>query len=105
MRASRCGRSGVGGDFHGRRIARHDAATGNIHFYFSDHLGTHSLVTDANGDMPPQGESDFYPYGGEIPVTTGDLNHYKFTAKERDAETCTTTCLDYFGARHYAASV
>jgi hypothetical protein len=44
-------------------------------------LGTHSLITDASGDMPPQEESDFYPYGGEIPITSGDTNHYKFTGK------------------------
>ncbi|MGH9514841.1 MAG: RHS repeat-associated core domain-containing protein [Terriglobales bacterium] len=55
--------------------------------------------------MPPQEESDYYPYGGEIPVSGSDSNHYKFTGKERDAETCTTTCVDYFGARHYASSI
>lgn len=30
---------------------------------------------------------------------------YKFTGKERDAETCNPPCLDYFGARHYGSSL
>lgn len=87
--------------FNGQRIARRDASTKAVHYYFSDHLGTHSLITDANGDMSPQSESDFYPYGGEIPITTGDPNHYKFTGKERDPE----SGLDYFGARFNASSL
>ena len=88
--------------FNHQRVARR-GPTGDVHYYFSDHLGSHSVVTDANGTMPPQAESDYYPYGGEIPITTGDSNHYKFTAKERDSETCSTTCLDNFGARHNAS--
>jgi hypothetical protein len=60
--------------FGGERLARRDASTKAVHFYFSDTLGTHSLITDSNGDMPPQEESDYYPYGGEIPITTGDSN-------------------------------
>jgi len=87
--------------FNGQRIARRDASTKAVHYYFSDHLGTHSLVTDANGTMPPQEESDFYPYGGEIPITTGDTNHYKFTGKERDSE----SGLDNFGKRYNASSL
>ena len=87
--------------FNGQRIARRDVSTGAVHYYFSDHLGTHSLVTDINGTMPPQEESDFYPYGGEIPVSGSDPNHYKFTGKERDTE----SGLDEFGARYYSSSM
>jgi RHS repeat-associated protein len=43
-------------------------------------------------------ESDFYPWGGELQFANNDSNHYKFTGKERDAE----TGLDYFGARYYS---
>jgi RHS repeat-associated protein len=86
--------------FNGQRVARRDSS-GAVHYYFSDHLGTHSLITDANGTMPPQEESDFYPYGGEIPVSGSDPNHYKFTGKERDYE----SSLDYFGARHYTSAM
>jgi RHS repeat-associated protein len=87
--------------FKGKRIARRDASTHAVHYYFSDYLGTHSLITDANGTMPPQEESDFYPYGGEILVSGSDPNHYKFTGKERDAE----SGLDNFGARFDASSL
>ena len=87
--------------FNGQRIARRDVSTGAVHYYFSDHLGTHSLVTDVNGTMPPQEESDFYPYGGEIPVSGSDPNHYKFTGKERDSE----SGLDNFGARYDASTL
>ena len=58
-------------------------------------------MTDVNGTMPPQEESDFYPFGGEIPVSGSDTNHYKFTGKERDAE----SGLDEFGARYYASGL
>jgi RHS repeat-associated protein len=94
--------------FNGRRVARRDTSgtTFSIHSYFSDHLGTHSIVTDANGTMPPQYESDYFPYGGEIPITNGDTNHFKFIGKERDSETCgpNSTCLDYFVARDFGSA-
>jgi RHS repeat-associated protein len=86
--------------FNGTRMARREPGTSpTFHFYFSDHLGTHSIVTNANGTMPPQEESDYYPYGREIPVSGADSNHYKFTGKERDSE----SGLDEFGARYYAS--
>jgi RHS repeat-associated protein len=51
--------------------------------------------------MPPLEESDYYPYGGEIAVSGSDSNRYKFTGKERDAE----SGLDYFGARYNASTL
>ncbi|MGA8274002.1 MAG: RHS repeat-associated core domain-containing protein [Candidatus Sulfotelmatobacter sp.] len=45
--------------------------------------------------------SDYYPYGGEISITYGDLNRYKFTGKERDTE----SGLDNFGARFYGSNI
>ncbi len=86
--------------FNGARIARVDRPTGTVHYYFSDHLGSASVITDALGNITRQ---DFYfPYGGELPTTTGsDSNHYKFTGKERDTE----SGLDNFGARYNASSM
>jgi RHS repeat-associated protein len=84
--------------FNGQRIARSDAAVG-VRYYFSDHLGSTSIITDGNGNV--QEESYYYPYGGEMPVITGDTNHYKFTGKERDTETNN----DYFGARYHGSSM
>jgi RHS repeat-associated protein len=85
--------------FNGRRIARRDISTGAVNYYFSDHLGSASVITDANGTI--QEESDYYPFGGELVVTGSDANHYKFTGKERDAE----SGLDYFGLRYDSSSL
>jgi RHS repeat-associated protein len=55
------------------------------------------MVVSAAGTI--ESESDYYPWGGELQLTANDPNnHYKFTGKERDAE----TNLDYFGARYYS---
>src|SRR5437660_2088391 len=82
--------------FDGERIARKDFPGNAVSYYFSDHLKTASVITDAVGTT--KSESDNYPWGGELQFLNGDSNHYKFTGKERDAE----TGLDYFGARHYS---
>jgi RHS repeat-associated protein len=81
--------------FGGERVARRDINSG-VFYYFSDHLKTASVETDASGNI--KDESDFYPWGGELQFTNSNDNHYKFTGKERDAE----TGLDYFGARYYS---
>lgn len=83
--------------FDGERVARKDfsGSTTSVAYYFSDHLKTTDIVTDAQGNI--KNESDFYPWGGELQFLANDSNHYKFTGKERDAE----TGLDYFGARYY----
>lgn len=83
--------------FGGQRIARRDSSN-NVNYYFSDHLGSAHVVTNAAGTVLD--DSDFYPFGGERPVTSSSGNHYKFTAKERDSE----SGLDNFGARYNASS-
>src|SRR5882724_4239500 len=80
--------------FDGERVAR--KSTNGVFYYFSDHLKTASVITDASGNI--KSESDFYPWGGELQFVNNDSNHYKFTGKERDSE----TQLDYFGARYYS---
>ncbi len=83
--------------FGGERVARRDLGTpASVVYYFSDHLKTASVITDATGNI--KAESDYYPWGGELQFINNDSNHYKFTGKERDAE----TQLDYFGARYYS---
>jgi RHS repeat-associated protein len=81
--------------FNGERVARREYPAGNAFYYFSDHLKTASVITDASGTITA--ESDYYPWGGELQFLANDSNHYKFTGKERDSE----TGLDYFGARYY----
>jgi RHS repeat-associated protein len=85
--------------FGNQRIARRDIITGVDHYYFSNHLGSTNVITDATGNVTEQ--SDYYPYGGEIIVSGSDTNHFKFTGKERDIE----SGLDDFGARHYSSTV
>jgi RHS repeat-associated protein len=82
--------------FDGERVARRDFPSGTVAYYFSDHLKTASVVTDASGTILD--ESDYYPWGGELQFINNLDNHYKFTGKERDTE----TGLDYFGARYYS---
>src|SRR5205807_8605736 len=85
--------------FDGERIARKDFPGNAVSYYFSDHLKTASVITDAVGTT--KSESDNYPWGGELQFLNGDSNHYKFTGKERDSE----TGLDYFGARYLSNSM
>lgn len=86
--------------FSGRRLARRDGTSNTVHYYFSDHLGSASIITSATGTI--QKSSVYYPYGGEIAVTGPSFaNNYKFTGKERDAE----SGLDNFGARYYGSSL
>ena len=71
-----------------------------VHYYFSDHLGSASVISNATG-ATIEDEADYYPYGGERAITTTDPNNYKFTGKERDSE----SGLDFFGARYYASTM
>jgi RHS repeat-associated protein len=82
--------------FSGERVARKDFPGLTVSYYFSDHLKTASVITDATGNI--KSESDYYPWGGELQFVNNDSNHYKFTGKERDSE----TGLDHFGARYYS---
>jgi len=85
--------------FGGKRVARRDA-NGSVYYFLSDHLGSSNVVTSATAQI--LNESDFYPFGGELVITQNLSNqHYKFTGKERDAETDN----DYFGARYDRTSV
>ena len=65
-------------------------------YYHGDHLGSSRMMTGYNGY--PVWQATYLPFGQEWnPQAT--VNHYKFTGKERDAE----SGLDYFGARYYAS--
>jgi RHS repeat-associated protein len=81
--------------FAGKRTARRKSPSGEIHYYFADHLGSSRVVTSAAGAILD--DSDFYPFGGERVITASTDNPYLFTGKERDPE----SGLDFFGARYY----
>lgn len=86
--------------FGSARVARVDA-NNPTHpvYYLSDQLGsTTVLSSDAGVNL---GEEMYLPFGGERWSSISDSNHYKFTGKQRDAE----TGLDYFGARYYSSNM
>ena len=83
--------------FNGKRIARRDYQN-NVYYYLADHLGTTRIQFRA-GQTTPCYDADFYPFGGERIVTNTCDSAYKFTGKERDAE----SGLDDFGARHFGS--
>jgi len=88
--------------FNGKRVARLDGA-GAVHYYFSDHLGTHGVVENATATTCEQ-DIDYYPYGGQendYCSGTSVPQNYKFTGKERDGE----SGLDDFGARYNASTM
>jgi RHS repeat-associated protein len=83
--------------FGGKRIA-HRVVSGNaIYYYAEDFLGSSRVMTTSTGTVCY--DADFYPYGGERVVTNTCPQNYKFTGKERDAETSN----DDFGARYYSS--
>jgi RHS repeat-associated protein len=68
-----------------------------VEYYFSDHLKSTDIVTNATGGIVR--ESDYVPYGGEVVISGTDPNRYKFIGKERDPE----SGLDDFDARFYSS--
>jgi RHS repeat-associated protein len=86
--------------FNGTRIARVDRPSGAVHYYFSNHLGSHSVIVSATGSC--EQDIDYYPYGGLVTDHCPTVaQHYKFTGKERDSE----SGLDYFEARYHASAL
>jgi RHS repeat-associated protein len=86
--------------FNGTRVARRDVSGSVKHYYFSDHLGSHSVVTGVTGAC--EQDIDYYPYGGVEQDYCGSVpQNYKFAGKERDSE----SGLDNFGARYNASSL
>ena len=84
--------------FAGKRIARKTSSAA-VYYYIEDHLGTSRTITDSAGNKCY--DADFYPFGGERVLTNTCPQNYKFTGKERDAESGN----DDYGARYYASSL
>ena len=64
------------------------------YFYFQDHLGSSTYITDLNGDIAQY--SAYTPYG-EMFREYNNVTPYRFNGKELDTE----TGLYYYGARYY----
>jgi len=83
--------------FNGMLVSREEANDWVDH-YGLDALGNVRYVYGYNGTSD---FSDFYPFGTERVVVSGTNNHFKFTGKERDAE----SGLDNFGERYFGSSL
>jgi RHS repeat-associated protein len=72
-----------------------------IRYYHQDHLGSSSVMSDANGQ--PVSETAFYPFGHPRQEfqPRGVKESYSFTQKERDDE----SGLDYFEARFLITAI
>lgn len=67
-------------------------------FYHTNQIRSSTLITSGNGW--PLWQATYLPFGEEYNPETGD-DHYKFTGKERDAE----SGLDNFGKRYYSSTM
>ncbi len=77
-------------------------ASARIHYYLHDHLGSSSLMVDAEGRVVE--ETAYYPFGEpryHFRALDRPREPYQYTGKERDAE----SNLQFFGARYLAASL
>jgi len=79
------------------KVATPAGGTSTLNYYLDDHLGTTQVELDASDNVTWQGQ--FTPFGAELPDGSTTM-HYKFTGKERDAE----SGLDFFGARYYGST-
>jgi RHS repeat-associated protein len=77
---------------------KRDGSTWTRFYYLKDHLGSIRVTVNSSGAIDSY--NDFDPFGMAMEsrnsVSSADAR-YKFTGKERDAE----TNYDYFGARYY----
>jgi RHS repeat-associated protein len=67
-------------------------------YYTGDQIGSTRL--EVGGEGWPVSADSYDPFGREL-TTVSTLNNYKFTGKERDAESGN----DDFGARYYASTI
>jgi RHS repeat-associated protein len=71
--------------FSGQRIARRDVSSGNVYYFFQDHLESTRVITDQNGATVR--ESDYYAFGGERVVGSPSVDDpHKFAGMYQDAE-------------------
>jgi len=76
-------------------------ANGDKFFYIKDHLGSVRVVLNSDNQIVSAIDYDCWGYPLENRSYQSDDIDYKFTGKQRDAE----TGYDYFGARYYDARI
>ena len=84
-------------------LTQPDTTAELTYFFHPDHLGSASWITDLSGQ--PVQHLQYKPFGGDYidqqAPGTDYSERFRFTGKERDAE----TGYDYFGARYYSSSL
>jgi RHS repeat-associated protein len=85
----------------GKRGAKDTSNNGSgAQYYHGDHLGSTRIMTDATGTVISS--CTYAPFGEQVGCSPDNAsNHYRFSGKERDAE----TGADYFGGRYYGSSM
>ena len=68
--------------FDGGYVTFDNDNTPQYHFYPKDHLGNNRVVADANGYI--EQVSHYYPFGGLMAESIGDVQPYKYNGKELD---------------------
>jgi RHS repeat-associated protein len=86
--------------FNGKRLAYFSPISGNQHYYWSDHLGSASVMSNSDGSVI-EWEADYYPFGTERVINNGLENHFLFTGYEFDYE----MGYYYAGAREQSPSL
>ena len=74
--------------FNGARIAYVSVSTGDPHYFLTDHLGSPHVIANGSGSVVSW-EADYFPYGGEIPISNADNLSllYLFTGYAYNSET------------------
>lgn len=74
--------------FNGARIAYVSVSSGDSHYFLTDHLGSPHVIANGSGSVVSW-EADYFPYGGEIPISNADNLSllYLFTGYAYDSET------------------
>jgi len=80
-----------------KELMQQENDEGELYFYHGDHLGSSSWITDGSGNVNQY--LAYMPFGEQFIDQRSSVHdiRFKFTGKERDAETGYT----YFGARYY----
>ncbi len=86
--------------FNGRRLAYFAPSSGNQHYYWSDDLGSASVMSNASGDTI-EWEADYRPFGTATVINNYLENYFRFTDYQWDPE----MGYYYAGAREQGPNV
>src|SRR6185312_16225199 len=86
--------------FNGKRLAFFALGSGNQHYYWSDHLGSASVMSNSDGSSI-EWESDYYPFGHKQVFNPSLDNFFLYTGYQFDYE----LGYNYAGAREQSPAL